>query len=383
MTLMSLISYIDRNTLAVLAPTILEEMKLSNEQYGYIVAAFSILYMIGNPIWGRWIDRFGLRVGMTTAVTFWTLASMAHAFAQGFWSFGLARAALGFGEGATFPGGYRTVVETLPIDNRSKGVAVAYSGGSLGAVVTPLIIIPIAAKWGWRGAFWFTGIIGVVWLLIWTLVNRLPAMRQPRQVPVTPVAPPNVFDRKAWSFLFAYAFGAFPLGFVLYTSALYLKTLGLSQGEMAKLLWIPPFGWEVGYFFWGWVTDRTVSRTSDPMPVFRRLFTILMILSLPLAFATEMRPLPLLMGELFLAMFATAGFVIVGVSYATTIYTAEHAGLIAGLGAGSWSGVVGLLMPFIGRLFDQHNYTLAFQIAATFPLIGYLSWLLTTRNARS
>ena len=317
MTLMSLISYIDRNTLAVLAPTILEEMKLSNEQYGYIVAAFSILYMIGNPIWGRWIDRFGLRLGMTTAVTFWTLASMAHAFAQGIWSFGLARAALGFGEGATFPGGYRTVVETLPIENRSKGVAVAYSGGSLGAVITPLIIIPIAAKWGWRGAFWFTGIIGIVWLLIWTLVNRLPAMRKPRQAPATPVAPPNFFDRKAWSFLFAYAFGAFPLGFVLYTSALYLKTLGLTQGEMAKLLWIPPFGWEVGYFFWGWVTDRTVSRTSDPMPVFRRLFTVLMILSLPLAFATEMRPLPLLMGELFLAMFATAGFVIVGVSYAT------------------------------------------------------------------
>ncbi len=383
MTLMSLISYIDRNTLAVLAPTILEEMKLSNEQYGYIVAAFSILYMIGNPVWGRWIDRFGLRLGMTTAVTFWTLASMSHAFAQGFWSFGLARAALGFGEGATFPGGYRTVVETLPIENRSKGVAVAYSGGSLGAVVTPLIIIPIAAKWGWRGAFWFTGIIGIVWLLIWTLVNRLPAMRKPRQVPATPVSPPNFFDRKAWSFFFVYAFGAFPLGFVLYTSALYLKTLGLSQGEMAKLLWIPPFGWEVGYFFWGWVTDRTVSRISDPMPVFRRLFTVLMILSLPLAFATEMRPLPLLMGELFLAMFATAGFVIVGVSYATTIYTAEHAGLIAGLGAGSWSGVVGLLMPFIGRLFDQHNYTLAFQIATTFPLVGYLAWLLTTRNARS
>lgn len=383
MMMLSLISYIDRNTLAVLAPTILEEMKLSNEQYGYIVAAFSILYMIGNPVWGRWIDRFGLRLGMTTAVTFWTLASMAHAFAQGIWSFGFARAALGFGEGATFPGGYRTVVETLPVENRSKGVAVAYSGGSLGAVITPLIIIPIAAKWGWRGAFWFTGIIGIIWLLIWTLVNRLSAMRKPRQAPARLVAPPHFFDRKAWSFLFTYAFGAFPLGFVLYTSALYLKTLGLSQGEMAKLLWIPPFGWELGYFFWGWVTDRTVSRTSETMPVFRRLFTVLTILSLPLAFAPQMRPLPFLMAELFLAMFVTAGFVIVGVSYATTIYTAEHAGLIAGLGAGSWSGVVGLLMPFIGRLFDQHNYALAFQIAAALPLVGYLIWLLLTRHAKT
>ncbi len=379
MTLMSLISYIDRNTLAVLAPTILAEMQLSNEEYGYIVMAFSILYMVGNPVWGRWIDRFGLRLGMTTAVSFWTLASMAHAFAQGFWSFGVARAALGFGEGATFPGGYRTVVETLPIENRSKGVAVAYSGGSLGAVVTPLIVIPIAHAWGWRGAFWFTGLIGVAWLIIWTLVNRMPAMRKPREVISVPVAGPALNDSKMWTFLFLYAFGAFPLGFVLYTSALYLKTLGLKQDEMAKLLWIPPFGWEVGYFFWGWLTDRMIAGASNRMPSYRLLFTTLALISLPLAFATSINSLSLLMAEFFLAMFATAGFVIVGVSYATTIYTPQHAGLIAGLGAGSWSGVVGLLMPYIGRLFDQHNYTLAFQIAATFPLVGYLAWLFLTR----
>lgn len=380
MMLMSLISYIDRNTLAVLAPTILEEMKLSTEQYGFIVSAFSILYMLGNPIWGRWLDRFGLRWGMTAAVGFWTLSSIAHAFTTGFWSFGLARAALGFGEGATFPGGYRTVVETLPPEKRSRGVAVAYSGGSLGAIVTPLIVIPIAAVWGWRGAFWFTGIIGVAWLILWNFVNRLPAMRTAPPVPTKPVALPHITDPRLWSFIFAYAFGAFPLGFVLYTSALYLKTLGLTQSEMGKLLWIPPLGWEVGYFFWGWVTDRTLHSRTDPLPVYRRLFTILTIMSLPLAFATEMKALPMLMTELFLAMFVTAGFVIIGVSYATSIFTTEHAGFVAGLGAGSWSGIVALLMPFLGRLFDQHNYTLAFQLATAIPVAGYFAWLFTSRK---
>jgi ACS family hexuronate transporter-like MFS transporter len=77
---------------------------------------------------------------------------VAHAFAGGFWSFGAARAALGLGEGATFPGGLRTVVQTLPPSQRGRGLAVAYSGGSLGMLVTPLIITPVFLWWGWRGA---------------------------------------------------------------------------------------------------------------------------------------------------------------------------------------------------------------------------------------
>lgn len=379
MMLVSLISYIDRNTLAVLAPTILEELKLSNEQYGFVVSAFSILYMVGNPIWGRWLDRFGLRLGMTSAVGFWTLASIAHAFTSGFWSFGLARAALGFGEGATFPGGYRTVVETLPAQHRSRGVAVAYSGGSLGAIVTPLIVIPIAAVWGWRGAFWFTGIIGAAWLILWNFVTRIPAMQKAPAPPAKPLALPKFTDPYLWGFIFFYAFGAFPLGFVLYTAALYLKTLGITQIEMGKLLWIPPLGWEAGYFFWGWITDRMIHKTADPLPAYRRLITILTIMTLPLAFATEMKMLPVLMTELFLAMFVTAGFVIIAVSYATSVFTTEHAGFIAGLGAGSWGGIVALFMPFIGRLFDQHNYALAFQLATVIPIIGYFGWLYTSR----
>ena len=64
MWLVSLISYIDRNTLALLSPAILAETGLSAEQYGYIISAFSVAYMIGNPVWGVMLDRFGLRAGM-------------------------------------------------------------------------------------------------------------------------------------------------------------------------------------------------------------------------------------------------------------------------------------------------------------------------------
>ncbi len=91
MLLVSLLSYIDRNALAILAPTILHETHLSGEQYGIIIAFFSWAYMLGNPLWGHLLDRMGVRRGMTIAVGIWTLASTAHAWATGFWSFALAR----------------------------------------------------------------------------------------------------------------------------------------------------------------------------------------------------------------------------------------------------------------------------------------------------
>src|SRR6516165_10152374 len=96
MMLVSLISYIDRNTLAILSPTILEQSHLSDAEYGWIIAAFSIAYMLANPLWGHLLDRVGLWIGMLAAVGIWTLASASHALAVGFFSFAAARMLLGF-----------------------------------------------------------------------------------------------------------------------------------------------------------------------------------------------------------------------------------------------------------------------------------------------
>lgn len=381
MLLVSLISYVDRNTLALLSPTILKETGLSVEQYGYIISAFSIAYMIANPVWGMLLDRFGLRLGMTASVSFWTLASAVHAFATGFWHFAIARAALGFGEGATFPGGLRAAVQSLPGHLQSRGIAVSYSGGSLGAVVTPLIVTPIAAAWGWRGAFLATGFIGLLWLAIWSIVSRRPDMSTKKH---TVTAKPHVrwSDPKVWAFMASYALGGFPLAFVLYQSAIYLnRALGASQVDVGKVLWIPPLGWEIGYFVWGWITDRTASG-ARPLRAYRILFGVAAVLSLPLAAVTQITSFPIVLFQLFFAMFAAAGFVIVPISYATRVFSAANAGLIAGVGAGSWGALVALVMPTFGRLFDQRLYNQAFLATALFPLAGYTIWSIINRSQK-
>jgi ACS family hexuronate transporter-like MFS transporter len=389
MMLLSVLSYVDRNVLAILSHTILRETRLSAEQYGWMISAFSGAYLVGNPVWGRVLDRYGLRGGLAVAVALWTLASASHALVESATGFALARALLGFGEGATFPAGLRAATQTLRVEERGRGIAIAYSGGSLGAIITPIAITPIALHWGWRSAFLFTGLFGVTWLGLWAWVSFDSRLRQgaaregpdggergQRSGASRPLdASPRLDSSALWGFMAAYAFGGLPLGFVLYDAPIHLgRALGCSQATLGHVLWIPPLGWEAGYFFWGWLIDRATHRASPSVRTFDRFFAVLSALALPLACAAFFgSPAPVL-ALLFVGMFAAAGFVIVSLTETTRRHSAKHGGYLAGLGAGSWSGLMMLTMPVFGRLLDRADYTAAYAIAALSPSVGWLAW---------
>jgi ACS family hexuronate transporter-like MFS transporter len=111
-------------------------------------------------------------------------------------------------------------------------------------------------------------------------------------------------------------------------------------------------------------------------PKFRGLLFACLLLSLPLAWMDALPSGELVLAEMFLAMFALAGFVVLSVAYVTRVFPSDHAGLLSGIGAGSWSAVVALISPWFGHLFDQHNYELAFRVGAVFPVVGYVLWLI-------
>ena len=373
--LLTTLSYIDRNTLAILAPTILGDTGLSNAQYGFVISGFSIAYTFGNPLWGRIVDRVGVRASMTGAVLLWTLASVSHALAGGVPGFLAARTVLGLGEAATYPGGVRVAAQTLPAAKRMRGVALAYSGGSLGALITPILVTPLAAAWGWRGAFWATGAFGLLWLGLWAGISRRPDLARPRAAVVAEsIGQLRWNDRRVWAFMSLMALGASPLGFVLYQSSLYLSSvLHKSQIEIGHVLWIPPLSWEAGFFFWGWMIDR-FAQASTWRKRFRWLFLAQAFLVLPLAAIPYLHSFPSTMAMLSLAMFVAPGPTVGGLAYAIKQYSTRHSGLIAGLGSGAWSAVLALEMPVIGRLFDLRSYGSAFALATLLPIIGYAVW---------
>ena len=268
MMLCTLLGYIDRQVLAVLSPTILADTGMTAADYGLAVSAFSVVYTIMNPVFGSVLDHIGLRRGMIIAVIIWTVASMSHAGLNGLIGFALARALLGFGEGAAFPGALRTATEALPANKQSRGLALGYSGASMGALITPPLITPIAQHYGWRFAFLRDGLFGLLWLILWWRVARPPFLpKQAEAARPMKIQWPDLRERRVWIIVSSFGLGGLALGVAAYLSPLYLnRALGLSQTELGHVLWIPMVGWEAGYFFWGWVADRFAANQDRPGP---------------------------------------------------------------------------------------------------------------------
>jgi len=379
MMVCSWLSYVDRQILATLSVVILADTGLTTERYTEVVSAFSIAYMLGNPLWGSLLDYVGVRIGMLVAVAMWSLASASHAWVGmgtgAFLGFAAARALLGFGEGATFPGGFRTAMDSLPPNRQARGIAISYSGGSLGAIVTPFLVIPIAARFGWRAAFLVTGALGLAWLAVWAKVARPPYLPLPARKPAG-IVWPNFLERRFWALFCTYSLGAFALGPLLYLSSLYLnRVFHVSQDDLKYYLWVPPAGWEVGYFIWGWVADRYASGKNRPAG----LLVLLAILALPLSMVTWLTSPVLTVAMFFLSMFAASGFVVVALRVAALAYPAGQTSMVAGLGAGTWSALVAAFLPLLGRWFDQGRYTETFVFVSLFPAVGTSLWLWLTR----
>src|SRR5258707_534996 len=167
-------NYMDRGVLGVLKTPLQAAFGWDDIRYGHLVTIFQLAYAAGMLCMGRLIDRLGTRMGYAVAMVFWSIASMAHAAANSFWTFAMARAALGFGEAGVFPASIKSVAEWFPRKERALAAGIFNAGTNIGAIVTPLVVPWIAIHLGWRWAFLFTGALGFAWLILWLLFYRKP-----------------------------------------------------------------------------------------------------------------------------------------------------------------------------------------------------------------
>ena len=168
------INYVDRQVLGILAPTLQRELQWSEADYGDIVSWFSFAYAFGFLIAGRLLDWIGVRRGLAAAVVAWSVAAMGHAFARTAAGFSFARAMLGLGESAIFPGSIKTVAEWFPQKERALATGIFNAGTNTGAILTPLLVPWITLRWGWQWVFIVTGALGFVWLFLWLPLYRSP-----------------------------------------------------------------------------------------------------------------------------------------------------------------------------------------------------------------
>jgi ACS family hexuronate transporter-like MFS transporter len=167
-------NYMDRNVLGVLNKTLQHDLGWSEIDYSNLVVAFQAAYALGMVVVGRLIDKLGTRLGYALAMIFWSLASMGTALGNSLTSFAISRVALGFGEAAIFPASIKAVAEWFPKKERALATGIFNAGTSMGAMLTPVVVPWINARWGWRGSFVGIGALGFVWLVLWLWLYRKP-----------------------------------------------------------------------------------------------------------------------------------------------------------------------------------------------------------------
>ena len=168
------LNYIDRQVIGILKPYISGELGWGEADYGYIVTAFQAAYAIGLIASGRFLDKFGTRIGYLYSIIFWSIAGMAHAEARGAFSFATARFALGIGESANFPAAVKTVAEWFPKKERAFATGIFDTGSSMGAIAAPIVVSGITVAFGWRWAFIITGALGFIWVIFWLIYYHVP-----------------------------------------------------------------------------------------------------------------------------------------------------------------------------------------------------------------
>lgn len=168
------LNYFDRQLIGLLKPVIGNEMDWSETDFSRIVTAFTAAYAIGLLLFGRFLDKVGIKWGYLLAVLLWTFASMGHAMVNTISGFIFVRILLGFGEAGNFPAGMKAIAEWFPVNERGKATGFFNSGTSVGVVAAVLIAPVIMNYFGWHGVFWATGLLGLFWIIGWMQFYRNP-----------------------------------------------------------------------------------------------------------------------------------------------------------------------------------------------------------------
>lgn len=286
----TVINYLDRQTLSVAAPVILEQFHMSSVTYSRVLFGFLLAYTIMNGVSGPLIDRLGTRAGYALCMVWWSGSSVLQAFSGGAWSLGAFRFLLGMGEAGNWPAAIKVVSEWFPNRERALASGIFNSGSSIGAIIAPPVVAFLLLQFGWRTAFVVVGLSGFLWLVFWLRIYRTPAGAS------TEGAQPKLPTREllrmrfVWSFTVSKIFMDPAWYFYVFWFPQYLKTARhFDMAAIGKYAWMPFFVAGLGNVLGGLVSRFLLKYL--PITVARKstiaFFALLMTASIPAVFATS------------------------------------------------------------------------------------------------
>ncbi len=356
------INYLDRSNISIAASALKADLSLTTVQMGYIFSAFSLTYALLQIPGGAMVDRVNPRKLYPFILVFWSLATLVQGFLSSFIGFIVTRATIGVFEAPSYPMNNRIVSAWFPERERASAIAVYTSGQFIGlAFLTPLLVI-IQTHLGWRGLFISSGLIGIVWALIWYVLYRSPQahsginraeldlivlnggivnnqdlQQQPQPFSWSDIRHPFSY-RKLWGLyigqfclgtLFVFFLTWFPTYLVEYRGLDFVKT-----GWLASIPFLAAF---VGVLLSGFMSDNLVKRGYSNELARKTPILIGMFLSVSIIFANYTNNTALIIFFLSLAFFGN------GLASITWVF-------ISLMAPKNMLGLVGGVFNFIGGL---------------------------------
>ena len=400
--LSTVINYIDRQALSILARTIQNDLGMSDIDYATIVQAFLLAYTVTFIFAGRFTDWLGTRLSLAAFIAWWSVANMLTAFSRSTFSLGAFRFLLGVGEPGNYTAAPKAVSEWFPPKERGLAVGIYTTGATVGATIAPPVIALFATSYGWRATFVFTGLLGLMWLIPWLWLYRTPQKHsritekelalveaQAAATGVTADVPTDFSNemewqrwkgllnrRETWILLVSRVLTDPVWYFYLFWFPKYLSDArGLSLVQVGKVAWVVYLAADVGCIGGGWASGALIKRGVSTIKARKWVMTAAACL-LPLSPLIPLVPsLYLALAIASLAAFAHLSWqVTLGVLIVDTYPKRTVATVFGVIAAGS--GLGGLISTgIVGRLVTDYSYVPVFALMGILhPLALLLIW---------
>jgi ACS family hexuronate transporter-like MFS transporter len=366
--LASTVNFLDRTILNTLAPLIRSEFHINNEQFGWVIAAFSLSYALASPFVGYLLDGYGLDRVIAGAVAAWSLAGIATGFVRSLPGLVLCRIGLGLGEAGGIPAVAKAGAMYLPPEERALGSALGQAGITVGAMLAPFVATGLAVTHGWRAPFLVTGALGMLWVPLWLGVSRV----------IKPAYDTGASKALIW---WDHRLGVLMVANLLWMglyslwsnwTTLYLVDVHhLSLAEAQWYAWVPPLASNFGGLLGGWMAMRWIRTGSDPVRARLRVILLSALGSL-LTIAVPFTKSPgWAMASISVSfLFILAGSVNIYV-LPVDLFGPERSGFaIAGLVFAYGLMQLGL-SPAIGHRLDRDGYATVCWVLAVTPLVAW------------
>jgi ACS family hexuronate transporter-like MFS transporter len=395
----AMVNFLSRQTLSIAAPTVIANLHIITQQYGWITSAFQGGIML-QPAVGYVIDILGVKPGFALFAFLWSVICMAHGLAGSWQVLAGLRGLLGFAEGAFSPGGLKVVSEWFPARERGLAGGLYNIGPSLGSMLAPPLVAWAILNYSWQASFVIVGLISLVWVGLWLIfyrpVRQHPTLSDEERAYIlsgqetflqATDKKPSILSilkrRNFWGIALPRFLTDPTWGMLSFWVPLYLTTVRhFDLKHIALYAWLPFLAADLGCIFGPSVVLFLQKRGLDLIDARRGAFTLGAVMMIGVAFTGVVQNPLMAVALISLAGFAHQTLSVTMITMATDLFPRSEVGTVAGM-AGTCANLGILIFTFeLGQRVGEIGYTPVFVLLAALDIVAAIvAWTVIRKPA--